>query len=52
MDDSALTKMFSYVGFPQLVKHVGSEDWMKWKLNEETLLVKINLIRPKKDEIT
>ncbi len=45
MDDSTLSLVFNYVGYPQLVKHFGTEDYSSWSLDE--CPVKIDLIRPK-----
>ena len=45
MDDSTLAEVFNYVGFPQLAKHFGSEDWNSWSL--ELCPVRIDLVRPK-----
>lgn len=47
MDDSTFAKVFNFVGFPQLVKHFGTEDWTKW--DENNVPVRIDLMRPKTD---
>ena len=47
MDASTAARSFSYVAFPQLAKHFGSEDPNKWHLSK--VPVRIDLIRPKTD---
>jgi len=45
MDDSTLSEIFNFVGYPQLVKHFGTEDYSSWSLDK--CPVKIDLVRPK-----
>jgi hypothetical protein len=47
MDDSTLAYVFNVVGYPQLVKHFGSEDWRLWDAGK--CPVRIVLVRPKND---
>ncbi len=49
MDDSTLTEVFNFVGFPQLAKHFGTEDWTLW--DEEKVPVRVDLLRPKTDQV-
>lgn len=45
MDASTLTRAFSFVAFPQLAKHFGTEDWKKW--DAAKVPVRVILNRPK-----
>lgn len=45
MDDSTLSEIFNHVGYPQLVKHFGTEDYSSWSLDK--CPVRIDLVRPK-----
>jgi len=47
MDASTVTEVFNYVGFPQLVTHFGTEEFLQW--NTERCPVKVDLVRPKSD---
>ncbi|MCZ6647667.1 MAG: hypothetical protein O7B30_00250 [Thaumarchaeota archaeon] len=45
MDDSTISEIFNVVGYPQLVKHFGTEDYSSWSL--ERCPVRMDLVRPK-----
>ena len=45
MDDSTLTNVFNYYGYPQLVSHFATEDWRKWDVSKCPVMVR--LVRPK-----
>jgi hypothetical protein len=45
MDDSTLSEVFNFYGYPQLVKEFGTEDWRFW--DTEKCPVKVILTRPK-----
>jgi hypothetical protein len=45
MDDSTFAEAFNHVGFPQLAKHFGSEDWRCWDSSKSP--ARIILVRPK-----